>query len=91
MTGEMHKSEVTRDAFPTHFAIADALDGEVRPFDQYQGPYILIRGARLWVIFEEGMFATIYNEANEKQSEPFLVMSSDVADFAANAARSVLK
>lgn len=42
MTGEMHESEVTRENFPLHFAVADALGGEVKPFDQYQGPYVVI-------------------------------------------------
>ncbi len=41
MTGEMHKSEVTREAYPLHFACADAVGGTVEPFDQYQGPYIV--------------------------------------------------
>lgn len=44
MTGEMHESEVTRDEWPLHFAISDALGGEVRPFDHYQGPYIAVGG-----------------------------------------------
>ncbi len=42
MTGEMFESDVTREAYPLHFAIADAVKGEVRPFDQYQGPYVLV-------------------------------------------------
>ena len=42
MTGEMSASEVTRDNWPVHFAIADALDGEVKPFDHYQGPYVVV-------------------------------------------------
>ena len=42
MTGEMHRSEVTPEAYPTHFAIARALGGTVEPFDQYQGPYVCI-------------------------------------------------
>lgn len=42
MTGEMHQSEVTREAYPLHFAVADALGGVVHAFDQYQGPYVCI-------------------------------------------------
>ncbi|KKL90032.1 hypothetical protein LCGC14_1908670 [marine sediment metagenome] len=42
MTGEMFKSDVTPEAYPIHFAIAEALGGTVQPFDQYQGPYVLI-------------------------------------------------
>ncbi len=44
MTGEMIKSDVTREAYPLHFAIADELGGSVEPFDQYQGPYVVIGG-----------------------------------------------
>ncbi len=42
MTGEMSRSELTREAWPLHFAIADDTGGQVMPFDQYQGPYIVI-------------------------------------------------
>lgn len=42
MAGEMFESEVTREAYPLHFAIADAVKGRVRPFDQYQGPYVVV-------------------------------------------------
>lgn len=44
MTGEMIRADVTRETWPTHFAIADALGGTVEPFDQYQGPYICVGG-----------------------------------------------
>ena len=42
MTGEMYKDDVTREEFPVHFAIADAVGGTVEPFDVYQGPYVLV-------------------------------------------------
>ena len=42
MTGEMYKNDVTREEYPIHFEIADDLGGSVEPFDQYQGPYVLI-------------------------------------------------
>lgn len=38
----MHQSEVTREAYPLHFAVADALAGVVHAFDQYQGPYVTL-------------------------------------------------
>ena len=69
MTGEMY--EATRDEWPTHFAIADAVGGTVQPFDQYQGPYIVVESdirigntpyayappgpVRLWMV-EEGVY-----------------------------------
>ena len=49
MAGEMSQSEVTRDAYPELFALRDALKrrgivSEPRAFDQYQGPYLAVRG-----------------------------------------------
>jgi hypothetical protein len=42
VAGEMFESDVTRESYSLHFAIADALGGKVRPFDMYQGPYVVI-------------------------------------------------
>lgn len=42
MTGEMLREDLTREEYPLHFAVADALKGSVEPFDVYQGPYVLI-------------------------------------------------
>lgn len=42
MTGEMFSSDLTPETYPLHFAIAKALGGEVKPFDVYQGPYVVI-------------------------------------------------
>lgn len=81
-TGEMSKSDVTREAFPTYWAIADALGTEPQPFDVYQGPYIPTRDGRLWLI-QDGEFATVYNEQNKKESEPFHVDSDEAAVDAA--------
>jgi hypothetical protein len=89
MTGELHESEVTRDAYPIHFDIADLFDGTVRPFDQYQGPYVLTPdGDRLWLCSDDGAICTIYNDKNDKQSEPFLLDYEDTIE-AINAAQSV--
>lgn len=44
-TGEMSQEELDatgREEWPLHYAIADALGGTVKAFDQYQGPYVLI-------------------------------------------------
>lgn len=107
MTGEMHESEVTRENFPLYFAIAAALGGEVKPFDQYQGPYVLIGPdvrvgtppyavapvglgvVRLWLCTDDGVESFVYNEANDKKSEPFLV-GQDETEQAVAAARSVI-
>lgn len=104
-TGEMSQSEADDPrAWPLHHAIAEALGGTVKAFDQYQGPYVLIgsevRGegvyapatpmkgtVRLWIQFDEGGIATVYNEDNEKLSEPF---SWNDTQGAIEAAKSVL-
>ena len=90
MTGEMHKSEVTRENFPLHFAIADALGGEVKPFDQYQGPYILTKAACLWLNNSSTWFARVYNEAADRSSAEFPLWGPDHVALAIGAARSVI-
>ena len=109
-TGEMTQQELDangREEWPLHYAIADALGGTVKPFDQYQGPYVLIgsevRGqgvyapatrmegtVRLWISSEDGEMGVVYNEDNEKQSEPFPLYSSYAAESAVDAAQEVL-
>ena len=47
MTGEMYSinqdgEDSSGNIWPIHAAIAKALGGTLQPFDQYQGPYILI-------------------------------------------------
>ena len=86
MTGEMHESEVTRETYPTYFAIADEIGGTVRPFDHYQGPYILTaKGHRLWVCMEDDSpFAVVYNERTDSKSEPFYAEDIEAAKDAAN-------
>jgi hypothetical protein len=80
----MSKSEVTAEAFPIHFAIANALGGTVYPFDQYQGPYISNFpnvSAKLWLIVEgDGPGFRVYNSVNDRktgvlyQSETLLIL-----------------
>jgi hypothetical protein len=53
-TGEMTQDEADNpQEWPLHHAIAEALGGTVRAFDQYQGPYVLL-GAE---IRGEGVYA----------------------------------
>ncbi len=110
-TGEMTQSELDatgRDEWPLHYAIADALGGTVKPFDQYQGPYVLIgedirqgrepyqvapRGlgvVRLWISSDDGVGGVVYNEENERQSEPFLLNGPQAENDAIAAAEEVL-
>ena len=52
MTGEMNRRDVTREAFPYHFAAAALVQGAtVEPFDTYQGPFILVPNlGRFWLV-----------------------------------------
>jgi hypothetical protein len=72
MTGEMHKSEVTKENYPYHFAAAERHGGAVHPFDQYQGPYVYIVGkGRFWLYSDDGSDCYWYNERTDKQSKKF--------------------
>lgn len=47
MTGEMHwinqdGVDSNGDAWPLHAIVARAVGGELKPFDSYQGPYIVV-------------------------------------------------
>ncbi len=57
-------------------------------------PYALApRGleiVRLWVQEDGSGFATVYNEATERESAPFPACGSDAGELAVNAAREVL-
>ena len=69
MTGEMDQSEVTQEAYPLHFAIAKATGGDVRAFDQYQGPYINTKAGKLWIIEDDGGPSyRVYNERTNQKS-----------------------
>ena len=72
MAGEMSQSEVTRESYPLHFAIADEFNGDVRAFDQYQGPYVLCDAGKFWISCDDdGFLMTVYNDRTDKSSEPF--------------------
>jgi hypothetical protein len=74
MTGEMHVSEVTPESYPFHFALAAEFNGEVRPFDQYQGPYVFISGlGRVW-LSDDGVFGRWYREETGQASTEFLII-----------------
>ena len=76
MTGEMawikqDGTDSNGEEWGVHAAIARALDGTLRPFDVYQGPYIAIRGARLWLTTDDGVFGQVYNERTDTLSHEF--------------------
>jgi hypothetical protein len=93
-TGEMSQAELDengREEWPMHYNIADALGAEVKPFDQYQGPYVRVPEGRLWVTTPEGAGdgaeLIVWNESNRKSSEPFMW---DDENAAVDAALSVM-
>lgn len=72
MTGEMCNADVTREEYPIHFAVADAIGGTVDPFDVYQGPYIAAPdGVRLFIFSHDGCTAQLWNEQNRAESSEF--------------------
>lgn len=86
MAGEMSQEEVTRESYPSFFAVADALGCGVRAFDQYQGPYVDTNGlGSLFLCSEEKVLTGDngfqvpystglvywYNDYNEMVSEKF--------------------
>ena len=78
MAGEMTKSDLTKEDYPFHFAVAKSLGGLVKPFDLYQGPYVLLplEGIRLWLVpaFPEDPYSTEvcwYDDSSEKTSQIF--------------------
>jgi hypothetical protein len=91
-TGEMSQAELDqngRQEWPLHFAIADALGGVVKPFDQYQGPYVeLPEEGRLFIYSEDGAEGVVWNEDTKQSSEPFLLHES-AENEAVDAALSV--
>ncbi len=56
-TGEM--SHVDPDEWPVHKEVADALGGELMPFDQYQGPYVAWEGKRIFIGPPESMWTAL--------------------------------
>ena len=57
MAGEMR--HVNLAEWPIHNAVAAALGGRLRPFDQYQGPYIAWKGKRLFIHHPEKMWRAL--------------------------------
>src|SRR5271157_1659956 len=84
------QDSVTREEYPVWFTIADALGGEVEPFDVYQGPYISVPGedGRLFIITTDGLSAQVWNEKTNAISDEFL---ADSENEAVDAALSVME
>ena len=93
MTGEM--VTVVREEWPIHAAIAEAVGGELKPFDVYQGPYIVVGkdvrvGKPPYQLAPKGLgvvrlwvgFDYVYREDTD-EIEPVLPGSIEMAVFAA--------
>ncbi len=90
MTGEMSKADVTEEAFPVHFAIAAACGGTVKPFDVYQGPYILTpTGERLFLSTDDGYWVCVWNERTNELSTYFPMWDETAQGDGVNAAHEV--
>jgi len=83
-----------------HLAIAKQLGGTLKPFDQYQGPYVEIPTpeglAKLWVVSEDdGRSCRVVRRlpwhCDDTQSDLFPVWNEDAEDNAVAAARQVLR
>lgn len=85
MTGEMvwikqDGTDSNGDEWATHAAIANALGGELRPFDVYQGPYITFEGVgRVWLCADDAWEGYAYAERYDTQSEHFLMWDQEDA------------
>ena len=100
MAGEM-SSPVDRDEWPLHAAIADELEGDLRPFDVYQGPFVLVETkqgtAKLWVSPADefpDILTVVYREPmggdDGVKSETFDRHQDDACEQAVMMARSLL-
>jgi hypothetical protein len=95
MTGEMHHIDTATgedsngEVWNVHAAIARHLDGILRPFDKYQGPYILVDGAKLWLTTADGFVGRVYREDTEKVSFEFN-LNTDNTEHAAIVAAQLL-
>jgi hypothetical protein len=85
MTGEMSRDEVTRESYPLHFALGDKLGGTVRPFDQYQGPFLSSPRGVFWLISGDGYHCRWYEGNGSLVSESFAYDDSDGAAAAGEA------
>ena len=104
MTGEMGPIHPTKamerdgTVWPLHAAIVQALrrrgiQAEVRPFDQYQGPYIAVpHVGRLWVVDapHAEAYVAIYHEGTGATSKPFFPWHRGAGRRAVQAALSLL-
>lgn len=77
--GWWNVSPVDEETWSHHAMIRDIVDGELKPFDQYQGPYVLTpNNQRLWICVETDQCNriigyTIYNSSTDEQSSTFLL------------------
>ena len=76
MTGEMsyiseNGKDINGDIWYIHAAIAEALNGKLRPFDKYQGPYIVVDNKKLWIVDINREEIAVYCEDTDTLSFPF--------------------
>ena len=103
MTGEMYQidpvtgEEPDGTIWPLHAAVAKAVGGKVMPFDQYQGPYVAVGQAKLWIELDkpscpacgryyDSSSVRVWREDTDTLSDPFYPYREGAEACAAEAA-----
>lgn len=100
MTGEM-SNPVDREEWSLHAAIADEFDGQLRAFDVYQGPYILVTlpfgVLKFWIApaeefpeYDAVVFRDSFRGDDGECSEPFNCYSVHVKEDVICAVRELI-
>lgn len=99
MTGEMawikkDGTDSNGDCWPIHASIARQLKGELRPFDVYQGPYVVVSGHRLWIVSvpetNSDYFFKLYDETTDEFMYVYGVTYREVIRRACKHARMLI-
>jgi hypothetical protein len=62
------------------------------PFDQYQGPYIAVKGRKLWISSPDGEIGQVWEETTRLSSGEFLIVEAEEdAGEAIEAAKVLMK
>lgn len=80
MTGEMSKADLTEDGeWGLYVKTAKILDCEIKPFDVYQGPYLLYKHHKLW--FSNSQTAEWDHGIYDDDTDKFHSLSSEFGDY----------
>lgn len=79
MAGEM-TNPVDEEKWHNHALLRDLVDGKLRAFDQYQGPYVKEGKNKYWLIPHRDGSTTLYNERTDTTSDTALDPTSYMDD-----------